>query len=91
MSDDKYESHIKNDIRMSDADTDEVKSYTLSNTKRNSTFLLKMRYAPLLGGFQADQAPKPSAASSQQPRQTKKVASLSELGADKDMEIEELK
>ena len=89
MSDDKYESHIKAVLtECPDADTDEVKAAFI---KYEEEFYIPPQDAlrSIIRRFQADQAPKPSAASSQQPRQTKKVASLSELGAsDKDVEIE---
>ena len=89
MSDDKYESHIKAVLsECPDADIDEVKAAFI---KYEEEFYIPPQDAlrSIIRRFQADQAPKPSAASSQQPRQTKKVASLSELGAsDKDVEIE---
>ena len=88
MSDDKYESHIKAVLsECPDADTDEVKAAFI---KYEEEFYIPPQDAlrSIIRRFQADQAPKPSAASSQQPRQTKKVASLSELGAsDKDVAV----
>ena len=72
LSDDKYESHIKAVLsECPDADTDEVKAAFI---KYEEEFYIPPQDAlrSIIRRFQADQAPKPSAASSQQPRQTKR-------------------
>ncbi|DAC60445.1 MAG TPA: hypothetical protein HA354_00315 [Candidatus Poseidoniaceae archaeon] len=89
MSDDKYESHIKAVLsECPDADTDEIKAAFI---KYEQEFYIPPQDAlrSIIRRFQSDQAPKSSTISNQQPRQTKKVALLSELAAaDRDVEIE---
>lgn len=89
MSDDKYQSHIKAVLsECPDADTDEVKAAFI---KYEQEFYIPPQDAlrSIIRRFQSDQAPKSSTISNQQPRQTKKVALLSELAAaDRDVEIE---
>jgi len=89
LSDDKYESHIKAVLsECPDADTDEIKAAFI---KYEQEFYIPPQDAlrSIIRRFQSDQAPKSSTISNQQPRQTKKVALLSELAAaDRDVEIE---
>lgn len=89
MSDDKYQSHIKAVLsECPDADTDEIKAAFI---KYEQEFYIPPQDAlrSIIRRFQSDQAPKSSTISNQQPRQTKKVALLSELAAaDRDVEIE---
>ena len=90
MSDDKYESHIKAVLsECPDADIDEVKA---SFKKYEEEFYIPPQDAlrSIVRRFQGEKQPtSQSNKTNNQPRNTKKVKSLSELsGADKDVEIE---
>ena len=89
MSDDKYESHIKAVLsECPEADTDEVKA---AFVKYEEEFYIPPQDAlrSIIRRFQGNKTPKSSTSSNTQPRQTKKVTSLSELsGSDRDVEIE---
>ncbi|MEC8249293.1 MAG: hypothetical protein VX043_02095 [Candidatus Thermoplasmatota archaeon] len=89
MSDDKYESHIKAVLsECPEANTDDIKAAFI---KYEEEFYIPPQDAlrSIIRRFQGDKAPKTTGGSSQQTRQTKKVASLSELtSTDKDVEIE---
>ena len=89
MSDDKYESHIKAVLsECPEANTDDIKAAFI---KYEEEFYIPPQDAlrSIIRRFQGDKAPKTTEGSSQQTRQTKKVASLSELtSTDKDVEIE---
>ena len=89
MSDDKYESHIKAVLsECPEAETDEIRAAFI---KYEEEFYIPPQDAlrSIIRRFQGDKSPKSSNTSSTQPRQTKKVSSLSELtGTDRDIEIE---
>lgn len=89
MSDDKYESHIKAVLsECPEANTDDIKAAFI---KYEEEFYIPPQDAlrSIIRRFQGDKAPKTTGGNSQQTRQTKKVASLSELtSTDKDVEIE---
>ena len=89
MSDDKYESHIKAVLSACpEANTDDIKAAFI---KYEEEFYIPPQDAlrSIIRRFQGDKAPKTTGGNSQQTRQTKKVASLSELtSTDKDVEIE---
>lgn len=90
MSDDKYESHIKAVLsECPDADIEEVKA---SFKKYEEEFYIPPQDAlrSIVRRFQGEKQPtSQSNNTNNQPRNTKKVKSLSELsGADKDVEIE---
>lgn len=89
MSDDKYESHIKAVLsECPEANTDDIKAAFIKYEKE---FYIPPQDAlrSIIRRFQGDKAPKTTEGKSQQTRQTKKVASLSELNStDKDVEIE---
>ena len=89
MSDDKYESHIKAVLsECPEANTDDIKAAFI---KYEEEFYIPPQDAlrSIIRRFQGDKAPKTTEGNSQQTRQTKKVASLSELtSTDKDVEIE---
>ena len=89
MSDDKYESHIKAVLsECPEANTDDIKAAFI---KYEQEFYIPPQDAlrSIIRRFQGDKAPKTTEGKSQQTRQTKKVASLSELNStDKDVEIE---
>ena len=89
LSDDKYESHIKAVLsECPEANTDDIKAAFI---KYEEEFYIPPQDAlrSIIRRFQGDKAPKTTGGNSQQTRQTKKVASLSELtSTDKDVEIE---
>ena len=89
MSDDKYESHIKAVLsECPEANTDDIKAAFI---KYEQEFYIPPQDAlrSIIRRFQGDKTPKTTEGNSQQTRQTKKVASLSELtSTDKDVEIE---
>ena len=89
LSDDKYESHIKAVLsECPEAETDEIRAAFI---KYEEEFYIPPQDAlrSIIRRFQGDKSPKSSNTSSTQPRQTKKVSSLSELtGTDRDIEIE---
>ena len=89
MSDDKYESHIKAVLsECPEANTDDIKAAFIKYEKE---FYIPPQDAlrSIIRRFQGDKTPKTTEGNSQQTRQTKKVASLSELtSTDKDVEIE---
>ncbi len=89
MSDDKYESHIKAVLsECPEANTDDIKAAFI---KYEEEFYIPPQDAlrSIIRRFQGDRAPKTTGNNSQQTRQTKKVATLSELtSTDRDVEIE---
>ena len=89
MSDDKYESHIKAVLsECPEANTDEIRA---AFVKYEEEFYIPPQDAlrSIIRRFQGDKTPTSSNNSGSQTRQTKKVASLSELsGTDRDIEIE---
>ncbi|GIR34260.1 MAG: hypothetical protein CM15mP47_4860 [Methanobacteriota archaeon] len=88
MSDDKYESHSKQYYRSALKQIPMISKAAFIKYEKSFTFRHKM-HTFNNSKISGDKAPKTTEGNSQQTRQTKKVASLSELtSTDKDVEIE---